>query len=132
MILSGVEVSIVTLSNCQPREEYVPSRVTASSQHRSKERHVEAVDGERFAVAARILPEFDWHGATALDVRIEIDGGVLRQRYIMSKSKPYLELSSYCRMRDGVWQRFGLAFGKLESGMRNYLLTARCAGTNHI
>ena len=114
MIQSGIEVTIVTLSDCRPRQEYVPSSTITTLQHRSKERHIEAIDEERFAVAARILPGFEWRGATALDVRVEIDGGVLRQRYIMSEAQPYLELSSYCRMRDGIWQRFGLAFGKIE------------------
>lgn len=112
---TGIEVRIKPRDLNDPYHEYPALSTSLLYAEGRNETFIEAVTDERYVVEVVVHPIFQWKTASHLSVLYLVDGGTIRQLYVMDK--PHMNeaasttLSSFTNVSDGRKVKCGLTFG---------------------
>ncbi|KAK5126593.1 hypothetical protein LTR85_009527 [Meristemomyces frigidus] len=116
---NGVQARVYSTESEAKKEEFTPPIESPLYTDDPTVRYVEALDGETFGVMFDIEKDVARGAtdATAVEVFLKVDGGLVSKRIVIPFSKHIAvrsSISNFSAMKHGQWQRYGLAFGKMS------------------
>lgn len=115
----GIEVWIERYADGMKYQEHIVPPESALFTGDANERYIEAVTDERFVVCARVMEDFDFKGAPAVRLILDLDRGSIRvchtfERDAQGSRTHRFETKEF--FHEGEWKCCGYTFGGIALG----------------